>query len=301
MVQVQYKLHSAGSTGWMVAAECKTASIVRISDVLTGTLYDIQTVAFDAYYTASSPTVASGNPFSVTKGTSPTQPTAITGHMPSAAYPVSPAFLPGTQVQLFAGMVTFLQATDTDIAGYQYGIGGTSFPVTIPGGASVNQFPVYTAVLSGGQHVFMRSYNSSGVYSSWVDSGIELNTFVYLLTGTMASQDTNSTQVSSITTGNGGGSNVAITARAPFNSVVTLAGGMASETFYIPISGQGFTTKPDGTAGPINVSSDLTLGAVYNWDDSGNSSTQAAVEVAKFGGGNTSAGPVRLIGEFIAY
>ena len=297
MTQIQYKLHSAPSTGWQVAGEATTAATCRISDLATATLYDIQTVAFDAYYTASPATPATGSPFSVTKGTSPTNPSGFSGNAPSATYPVPPAFQSGGTVQYYGGTFSFLQATDTDIAGYQWAVGPTGTPPTTGiqmVGPTANSFFVYTTSLGGGQHVWMRSLNTSGVYGAWLDTGIELNTFISLSAGTIAAQNANAVNVSNIQTGQGGSSQVQVETIAPINPSLTLAGGSPEESFSVSIANLGFTTKPD--VGVLTVSSDSVNKARYDWADASNSSTVARIKISRFDGTNTVAATVRVSG-----
>jgi hypothetical protein len=148
----------------------------------------------------------------------------------------------------------------------------------------------------------MRATDRSGNTSSWVYTGLNMNAYVGIPAGTMSVQDSTNVAVSAIKTGAAGASSVRqVLARYPFDIVPTLAGGSPEESINVDLSNRGFTTKPDGTTGSINVSSGTTLLCRYDWDDAGNSSTNAVLKVRTADGSNLGAGAVRLQGEFFEY
>ena len=77
-----------------------------------------------------------------------------------------------------------------------------------------------------------------------------------------------------------------------YTNVPSLTGGSATETKYLTVTQSVLGKKPDGVN--VQVTSDPTVGCYYNWDDTGNSSTQVAIVFFKYSGGNLSSGPVRI-------
>jgi hypothetical protein len=77
-----------------------------------------------------------------------------------------------------------------------------------------------------------------------------------------------------------------------YTNVPSLTGGSATETKYLTVTQSVLGKKPDGVN--VQVTSDPTVGCYYNWDDTGNSSTQVAVVFFKYSGGNLPSGAVRI-------
>jgi hypothetical protein len=80
---------------------------------------------------------------------------------------------------------------------------------------------------------------------------------------------------------------------------VTLAGGATTENFNVSLSNRGFSAKPD--IGTAQCASNGNLSAAYDYDNAGNSSTNAVVRVTSIDGTNIPAGLARFSVEFTDY
>jgi hypothetical protein len=73
--------------------------------------------------------------------------------------------------------------------------------------------------------------------------------------------------------------------------VFSLSGGSSSESFNVDITDGAFGSKLNGVT--AQITSAFEYDAVYNWDDAGNSKTNAVITVFKRDGSSTSGGAVR--------
>jgi hypothetical protein len=88
-----------------------------------------------------------------------------------------------------------------------------------------------------------------------------------------------------------------VRARYPFQVIASYSA--ASEpVINVPIAG--LSTKPDGVTG-LNVSSDVTTKARYDWDDAANTSTNGVIKLSHFDGTAMVGGAARIHGEFFEY
>ncbi len=298
---VLYRVHGA-TNQWQIGAQVSNtgAVVVRIDLLSPNVSYDIALQAFTSFGVPSVIVAATGSPFTTAQKTAaPANPSGFAAHAPSSSYPLPAAFYSG--VQAYGATITFTSSTAPDIAGYEWGVSATPglAPSTVFGtlSAAATQFPYYSQILTT-QEIWIRAFDRSGNRAAWLDTGLNMNAYISLAAGSISVQNTNAVSVSGLQVGNGAGSMVQVIARAPINTVVTLAGGSAEESFNISLSGKGFNTKPDGTTGPLNVASDRHYHARYDWDDAGNSSTNAVVKVSRFDGTNTSNTAIRMTGEF---
>lgn len=159
----------------------------------------------------------------------------------------------------------------------------------------------YNPLLQPG-FVRCRIIDENGNASAWLRLG-NANGSCAQAAHDMIFQKSAAVNVSGIQTGASGSSSIRqVVARYPFDVVVDLVGAQAEEAFNVDLTGRGFQTKPDGTTGAINVSSDWALKCRYDWDDVNNSSTNAVIKISTIAtGGTTPAGSVRVTGEFFEY
>ncbi len=313
--ELVYRLH--GAAEWLSGSPLVNTALtlVEIPDLTPGTAYDvgIRATSFSGVSTAVVLATGGGspagtNPYTVLNATPPADVTGLAAYGPSSSHPVPPQYLGGTSgVQMFGGVVVFTPSTSPDIDHYEYFISnsGTTNPGTgaawTPIPKAQSQIFVYLATLLPA-FCWVRAKNTSALYSAGVACSTNLNSVVSLAAGSMSTQNSNQVIVSGIQTGSAGASSVRqILAVYPFNTVVTLAGGLAEETINLSIANAGFTTKPDGTDGAPNVSSNPAYKARYDWDDAGNSSTNAVLKISRYDGTNTSAGSYRVTGKFFAF
>jgi hypothetical protein len=155
--------------------------------------------------------------------------------------------------------------------------------------------------LLGTQYFRVRSINDTGVASAWGGGGFDL-VALYLKkplgVGTMASQDSTAVQVTGIKTG-GGSSTRQVNVVYSDSAVPTLAGGALTENFNVSLTNRGFSTKPD--LGVAQCANNANLVAAYDFDNVGNSSTNAVIRVTTLDGTNVPAGLARFSVEFTDY
>jgi hypothetical protein len=113
--------------------------------------------------------------------------------------------------------------------------------------------------------------------------------------GNLGKQNDNATVLTGLTTG-GGVSTRKVLVEHPINDVIYLPTSTDTADIGISIAGAGFSTKPD--VGFIEASSDGEHYIRYNWDNGGNSSTQAVITVTRKDGGNLDGRAIRITGRF---
>ncbi len=197
------------------------------------------------------------------------------------------------------------------------------------------QVILYSGTLGPG-YVRVRAINRSGVASAWLSIG-NANSAASIGAGTIASQSAGAVSISggsisnitdlAIADGGTGGSSAAsartnlgldtsaltltglkvggsgarrITALYSDSAVLTLAGGSATESESISISGRGFTAKPDAGVAVLS-STDTAVGAFYDYDHASNSSSTAHITFFRYDGGNLSSGARRVSVVFVEH
>jgi hypothetical protein len=205
---------------------------------------------------------------------------------------------------VFGTLVGWSPNTEPDLAGYEVKCTATDsdsatdynwFPFDGTannfGTTSGTQFSLYKAFPNLG-YVRVRAFNNSGVRSGWLRVG-EASSNASIGTGTIAAL----AQTNPLLTGvQVGGSLLSASAKvinvdAPDTGIYVTAGGSPKERFYQDISNLGFSAKP--TQGQITLNSTPTGNGVYfyyDYDDGGNSSTQAAIYVCTTDGSNLPGG-----------
>jgi hypothetical protein len=83
---------------------------------------------------------------------------------------------------------------------------------------------------------------------------------------------------------------------AGFTAVYTLTSGASNETVSLDISACNLGKKPDG--GIAQIANDVGVACQYNWDDAGNTSTNARIRIFRYNGGLLGAGPYRITARF---
>ena len=299
--EVLYKKNGGGGT-WMIAAQLTNSgtATLRLDDLTPGVSYDVATVAYSAYDVPSNIITATSSPFTAPNKTSaPNLPSSVTPHTPSSTNPVQLATDGG--YRLYSSLVTFVDSTDKDIAGYEFGISGTyglapsSAFTSVPVGAQKFQFNTTSL---GAQYLWVRAYDSTGNVTAWSDTGYNMNAYVAIPSGDMVEQNSNNLNITGVKTGSGS-SVRQVVAVYDTTIVPTLTGGALTEYFTVSLTNRGFTTKPD--VGVIGCSSDANIKADYDWDNASNSSSVAYVRVTTLDGTNLPASPVRFNCQFTQY
>jgi predicted phage tail protein len=294
-----YRRHGT-SEGWNVAYHGPDGDSAQpIDDLAPDGSYDVAVMATNHDGVPSSVVAATGSPFVAPKKDEPPGGlTNIAAHSPDSSYPIPARYSLGPQD--FGCTVTFDPPDDLDYAGGEWAaspiVSGNPTPTTgAPFGPSERQFLFYFPFILG-MELWTRTKDRTGNWSAWVDSGINLTSYVRIPAGSLSEQDSDDVAITGIRTGGSGAQKVRT--RYPFNAVVILDTPASAPTFNISISGKGFTTKPDGTTGVINVVNSTAVKCSYNWDDAGNTSTNAVVTLTRYDGANVGNGAYRITGEF---
>lgn len=116
--------------------------------------------------------------------------------------------------------------------------------------------------------------------------------------GTVATESTSTLTLTGIKVGGSGARR--ITAIHSDSAVLTLAGGAATESESVDISGRGFTAKPDAGVAVLS-STDVDVGAFYDYDHASNSSSTAYITFFRYDGTNLSSGARRVSVVFIEH
>lgn len=294
----------SGSTAWTIADELDAAGNKTVDDLTPGVAYvfAVRAISFANVPSAVSTTLAHTAP---NKSTGPSAPA-------SGGIGSSPAsILTWSASSLYFGANTYwAPITDADLKHYEVKSTTTDsdaatdylwFPKDGVAGVITTRetrLDYYRGTPANG-FVRVRAVDKSGNTSSWLRLG-NLATYCVPLGGTLAIQDSSDVDVSAIKTGDAGASSVRQVVAVFHDSVVpTLSGGSPTEKFNVSLSNRGFSTKPD--AGVIGCSSDANIAAAFDWDDAGNSSTNAVVRAATLDGTNIGAGSYRFSCDFIEY
>lgn len=147
---------------------------------------------------------------------------------------------------------------------------------------------------------FARVISRSGTASSWTSIGSvqDSPSLIVRPLGTVSQYNKEDVTVTGIKTG-GGSSTRQINVVFSDSVVVSLAGGATTESFNVSLTNRGFSAKPD--LGVAQCASDANLVAAYDYDDAGNSSTNAVVRVTTLDGTNVPVGNQRFSVEFTDY
>jgi hypothetical protein len=314
-------LYRVGTSGSFVIADQQGAGggTSRVDDLSPAVAYQFAVQAFSRFGTLSTVSAVLSRT-APNKSAAPADPTGVTTAAPTFGDDFPPVYESsgGTPTLAFGAWLRWDKPTDKDIRFAEYIVKNPapgSKPLSTDVGESVpadiSQWPIYTvpAFLSFG--AWVRFIDFTGNKSDWVSSGSAAWTISYAgnvgaqnratinITGGDVTSDTVSSDF--IKTGTLGAASVrAVIARFPINSTVSLAGTAAAEKFNIDLTNRGFTTKPDVASGCIT--SDTSLGWRYDWDDAGNSSTNAVIEVFKLDGSNIAVSAlIRVAFEFVEY
>lgn len=312
-----YKKASGGGD-WLVAAQLTNtgAQTVRIDDLSPGTIYDVAVQAFTAFAIASAITVATASPFTAPNLTTAPSVTGVAYIAGNSSSFLRPPSMIGT-LRAAAVRVNWTRPSEKDLVGYEVAVTSTDTDAAADAASktivvseefiALNSIPVSA-------YVRVRAFNSSAVRGAWGGGGTNLNTSSLwgYPGGNMMSQDSSgvsvtggsATGMSNLTSTNltgtdtivngirtGGSGARKIVAEYAETVVPTLAGGAASESAAVSISGRGFAAKPD--TGYIEVCSDLGIGCHYYFDHVSNSSSTAYIRFFRWDGANLSAGSVR--------
>lgn len=286
-VLTQYKLHTDSTwTDWSILDGTQTSDFVL--GLIALDTYDFR-VAFQnvmgnhsSYTEVDSHTLPSTN--------APLTPTGCTLNSPSSIA-VAPAYqggslMFGTTVMWtnppgsdFSHVEIKATYTDSDSAVDYTWFGYSSTVTSVPGspGAAMS-CPLYYPTITPG-FVRIRGINRAGIASAWVSVG-NANVNCALPAGSMSTQQQTSPKMTGVQIG---GSSLSSSAKvinndAPDTAVYTTTGGSGSEKFYLDISGLGFSSKPTQGSFTLNSAPSTPRVALgYDFDDAGNSSTQAAV------------------------
>jgi hypothetical protein len=302
-INLLYRRHGTGE-GWIVSYQQRSgAESAVIDDLSSGVSYDVACEAVSHDGISSSIVAATGSPFiAPNKTTPPGGLSSIVAHSPSSSYPLPPQYYDGPpKLRMMGCTVTFTPPSDLDYAGAEWSVssivGGNPAPTgsgdPIPAGET--KFYYYAFIPGAGVELWTRTRDRTGNWSAWVDSGINLTGYIAYSVGSISVQDTDGVEVTGLKVGGSGARQVR--ARYPFQVIASYSA--ASEpVINVPIAG--LSTKPDGVTG-LNVSSDVTTKARYDWDDAANTSTNGVIKLSHFDGTAMVGGAARIHGEFFEY
>lgn len=299
-----YYRRSGGSEWTLQAQPANTSTVViPIDDLSPGVSYEVSTVAVSAFGVQSARTTATGSPFTTpNKGTGPNTPGSPACYSPTSGVP---AIMIGGALAYASG-VRWTPPADSDVDYYEVKSTLTnSDPATDYTWSTAGaQNPLRTKELNAvfyslsliPAYARIRAVNRSGVPSNWALAG-NMNSFASLPLGTISEDNRNDVKTEGIKIGSLGASSVQQLKASYSNTVVpTLTGGSPSETFNVDLSGRGFSGKPD--YGDASCANDASLKAEYDWDDAGNSSSNAVIRVTSLDGSNIAGGPYRFSVKF---
>jgi hypothetical protein len=220
---------------------------------------------------------------------------------------VKPQYVPGTTVLNFGTRVSWNANTQSDFAYYEVKAtltdtdAATDYSWSSDGPSSPYQTRdtfafLYNATLQAG-YVRVRAVNRTGTPSAWTAGG-NANGTATVGTGTVSRFNSNDVTTTGIKTG-GGSSTRQINVVYSDSAVPTLAGGALTENFNVDLTNRGFSAKPD--LGVAQCANNANLVAAYDFDNVGNSSTNAVIRVTTLDGTNVPAGLARFSVEFTDY
>lgn len=290
---------------WSRVDGAQTSDFIS-SDVKIGLTYDVRLYGL-SYFDISTTYVTAS--VTVTSTITPTAPSAsyITGE---EAEPVSQGTIP-----MFAIGVSITAPSSADISRVEVKIVTGNDPVNGPAWyAQGNQGIFSSAIVPSGSMVvffyqalqltagfgFARVISRLGNQSSWTAIGSVQSSAALIKRplGTVAQYNDTDVKTTGIKTG-GGSSTRQINAIFSDSIVATLAGGSPTESFNVSLTNRGFSVKPD--IGFADCASDDNIVAAYDFDDAGNSGTNAVVRAATLDGANIAAGNYRFSVEFTDY
>jgi hypothetical protein len=275
---------------------------IRIDDLTCAQSYYFWTQAVGPGG-SSSIIAAAANPYTAPSKTSrPAAPTSVTTISPALGDAPAPRYYTGGLAYLLmpATWITWAKPTDPDIASVEVRIGLSGVAADNDAIVIVGTYPVntprvagYTGNIAFTDRAYVRFIDRFGNKSGWYDGGICAWYGIYA--GIVGAQNAYNQISSGIQVSQGGGRQTKVI--YPFNGVWACVNTGGEVTVNIPISG--FSYKADG--GDPVVSNALAV-IRYDWDDSGNSSSNAVVKLSWPGGGTISAGTnFRITGSFWGY
>lgn len=290
---------------WSRVDGAQTSDFIS-SDVKIGLTYDVRLYGL-SYFDISTTYVTAS--VTVTSTITPTAPSAsyISGE---EADPVSQGTIP-----MFAIGVSITAPSSADISRVEVKIVTGNDPVNGPAWyAQGNQGIFSSAIVPSGSMVvffyqalqltagfgFARVISRIGNQSSWTAIGSVQSSAALIKRplGTVAQYNDTDVETTGIKTGSGS-STRQINAIFSDSIVATLAGGSPTESFNVSLTNRGFSVKPD--IGFADCASDDNIVAAYDFDDAGNSGTNAVVRAATLDGANIAAGNYRFSVEFTDY
>jgi len=300
----------SGSSDWIVANQIDSGSIaVSVDDLTPNVAYEFAARAISNFdiLSATSATLSRTAPSNTTAPSAPTaayisgeyaEPVSA-GSIPMYAIGISVTMPSGSDVAYFeAKIVNSNSSSSTAPAWYS---NGDKLLFSSAGNPSQNYRTFfYQSVQFTAGWGFVRALSRSGTASSWTAVG-SVNDYTALQKrplGTVAQYNSNDVTVTGIKTG-GGSSTRQVNVVFSDSVVVTLAGGATTENFNVSLSNRGFSAKPD--IGTAQCASNGNLSAAYDYDNAGNSSTNAVVRVTSIDGTNIPAGLARFSVEFTDY
>jgi hypothetical protein len=299
---VEYKRSTSGTYLTWSRLDGSISEDYITSDVEVGITYDVR-VYGESYFKVSTAYLSG----SVTVTLSTTAPATPTGGTLSTTG-VIPKYLPSTTVFVFGTNISWNKNTETDFDHYEIKAtltnsdAATDYSWTPYDGINYTLLTkelegnLYSASLFAG-YVRIRAYNRSGTASGWASLG-NANGFATIGTGSISKYADSDVTVTGVKIGSGASTtqaNVVFSA----SIVNLLSGGSPVETTYVNLTNRGFSGKPD--IGYAQCSNDSNLIATYNFDDAGNSSTQAALVIQTVDGSNLTNSNFRFSVEFTEF
>ncbi len=299
----------SGSTGWTLGDQWNVARVEvprrsTIEDLSPGSSYEFALQARSYAGAVSNIIAATGSPFTApNKTTGPSAPGAG-GLSPDG---VPPKFYPGLALFDVGTRAYWTYPGDKDFNYFEIKATFTNSDTATDytwnpqeGGASPPWRTLektlclyYSPTLIGG-YVRVRAVNTSGVASAWTYLGNAQGNHG-IGTGDIANLSKSDVAIYALKVGASSASSVrkvvASYVVSPADNVVFGSNTSAVEKFTISLANRGFTTKPD--SGPVQCMSNANVKCRYDYDDAGNSSTAAVVELTDTTGANIN-GPYRL-------
>ena len=300
----------SGASEWLVANQLSSGSIAAsIDDLSPGVAYEFAARGISNFGVAS----AVSSTLSRTAPTNATAPSA-----PSAAYisgqngePVAQGAIPMYAIGVSITAPSSTDVTRVEVKIVQSNSSSDTAPAWYPKGSAdlfsssiAPSQPLivffYQATQTTAGFGFARVISRSGTASSWTSIGSVQGSpsLIVRPLGTVSQYNKEDVTVTGIKTG-GGSSTRQINVVFSDSVGVTLAGGATTENFNVSLSNRGFSAKPD--IGTAQCASNGNLSAAYDYDNAGNSSTNAVVRVTSIDGTNIPAGLARFSVEFTDY
>jgi hypothetical protein len=288
----------SGANDWILGNQINSAVsyLVSIDDLTCGVTYEFASRAISNFGVLSSVSTTISR-MAPNNTTAPNAPTNISVVSPSSTASVPPAYT-STGSQFYAALVTWTASTTKSVVGYQIGY-STSFGGSITWEADVITEPFYyhyTLSLVG-EFISVRAVDRSGNFSSALSSSTNLNSVIKYPAGTISPQNSNDVQVTGIKTG-GNSSTRQVNVIYDTNEVISITAGTTTVTVGIDISNRGFSAKPDEG---LVVVEDVLYAGFYDSQDTGSTSTTAAIKIYRNDGGTLGTGNLRLSAKFTDY